>query len=125
MVSAVPKGNSTNAKKPVSLEVYADDKTHGIKHSVLVCPTLIVETLNNMFLETKMVHLYKNFVLYGSILLSMHWRDTCAMHDDVKEANGTWNDRVLASVMEEYKNQVLSSEHPFVTFVGASRIQTI
>ncbi len=43
-------------KKTVSLEVYVDDKKHGVKDLVLTCPNVFVQNLNDMCLDSKMVH---------------------------------------------------------------------
>ncbi len=61
-----------------------------------------------------MIHLYKHFVLRGSVLLSEYWREACTEHKTQKEGN-TWSDGLFAIIMKEYKNQVLSSEHAVAT----------
>ncbi len=66
-----------DAKEPASLEVYADDKKHGVKYLVLTCLTIFIQTLHDVCLDAKIVCLYKHFVLHGSILLSMYWREAC------------------------------------------------
>ncbi len=69
-VSAVPKSAGADPTKPVSLEIYTNDKTKGIEYLVLYFPSLLIQTLGEMCLDNKMVHLYKHFVLCRSILLS-------------------------------------------------------
>ena len=61
-VSAVPKGDGTDVKRPASLDVFGDDKSKRIEYLVLKCLTVFVQTLNNMCFNAEMVHLYKNFV---------------------------------------------------------------
>ncbi len=80
-------------EKTANLNVYTDGKKHGVECSMLTCPTEFVQTLNDMCSDAKMMCLYKHFVLCGSILLSMYWREACAICDDKKVVDGTlkWN----------------------------------
>ncbi len=39
-VSAMPKSTGAETLKPVSLEIYTDNETKGIKYSVLQCPSI-------------------------------------------------------------------------------------
>ncbi len=102
-ISAIPKSTSAESKKPVSLEIYTNDETKGIKYSVLRCLSVFVQTLGEMYSDTEMIHLYKHFILRGSILLSEYWREACTEHKTQKEGN-TWSDRSFAIIMKEYKN---------------------
>ncbi len=68
-ISAVSKGTSTYSEKPDSLEVYVNDKKHGVEYSVVTCLNLFVQTFNNMCLDAEIVNLYKHFVLCRRILL--------------------------------------------------------
>ncbi len=70
---------------------------------MLSWPTGFIQTLDNMWLDAKMVWLYKHFVLCESIILSMYWREACVMQNNKKEAEGTWKDRDFAPIMKECK----------------------
>ncbi len=109
-ISAVPKSTGTYPTKPVSLEIYTDDKTKGIEYLMLRFPSVVIQTLGKMCSDTKMVRLYRHFVLHGSIILSEYSREACAEHKNWKEGN-VRRDRSFAIIMREYKNQLLSSEH--------------
>ncbi len=54
-VSAIPMSTGTDASKLVSLEVYADNKKRGVQYLVLTCPTVFVQTLGKMSLDTELV----------------------------------------------------------------------
>ncbi len=54
-VSAMSKSTSMDAKEPASLEVYADDKKHGVKYLVLTCLTIFIQTLHDVCLDAKIV----------------------------------------------------------------------
>ena len=69
-VSAVPKSTGAEPTKLVSLEIYTDDETKRIEYLVLRCLSVFVQTLGEMCLDMEMIHLYKHFVLCGSVLLS-------------------------------------------------------
>ncbi len=49
-VSAVPKSTSVETVKPVSLDIYTDNKTKGIQYSGLQCPSVFTQTLGEMCL---------------------------------------------------------------------------
>ncbi len=99
-VSAIPKSTGAESTKPVSLEIYTDDKTKGIEYSVLRCPSVFVQTLGEMCSDTEMIRLYKHFVLCGSVLLSEYWREACTEHKDNQEGN-TWSNGLFAIIMKE------------------------
>lgn len=82
-----------------TLKVFANDQKHGVKYLVPKCPTVFVQTLDNMCLDAEMVHLYKYFVLCGSSLLSTYWREACNNNDNEKEANSVLKDRAFASIV--------------------------
>ncbi len=67
-VSAIPKGNGTNAKKQLVKNSILMTK-HGVQYLMLTCPTVLIQALNNMCLDTEMVCLYKHFILHRSIIL--------------------------------------------------------
>ncbi len=69
-VSAVPKSTGAEPTKPVSLEIYTNDETKGIEYLVLQCPYVFTQTIGEMCSDTKMIRLYKHYVLCGSVLLS-------------------------------------------------------
>ncbi len=98
-------------QKTASLEVYAKNKKHSIKFSVLKFMTVFIQILNNMCSKAEMVYLYERFVLHRSIFLSTYWRVACAIDNDKKEIDGTWKDWAFDSIVKEYKNWVLSSIH--------------
>ncbi len=102
-ISAVTKSTGAESSKPVSLEIYTDNETKGIEYLVLRCPSVFIQTLGEMCLDTEMIHLYKHFVLRGSFLLSEYWREACMEHRNQKEGD-TWSDRLFAIIMKEYKN---------------------
>ncbi len=102
-------------KKPASLKVYTNNKKYGVKYLVLPCPTIFIQTLNDMCLDTEMVHLYNYFVPSRSILISTYWKEACAMNKDKLEADDTWKEGAFALTMKEYKNCVLSSKHSVAT----------
>ncbi len=102
-VSAIPKSTGADPAKLVSLEIYIDNKTKGIKYSVLQCPSVFVQTLGEMCLDTDIMHLYKHFVLCRSVLLSEYLREACAEHQNQKEGN-VWNNRLFAIITKEFKN---------------------
>ncbi len=81
-ISAIPKSTGAEPTKPVSLEIYTDNKTKGIEYSVLRCPSVFTQTLGEMCKDREMIHLYKHFVLHGSVLLSEYWREACTEHRD-------------------------------------------
>ncbi len=56
-VSAVPKSTGAESTKPVSLEIYTDDKTKRIEYLVLQCPSVFVQTLGEMCSDTEMIRL--------------------------------------------------------------------
>ncbi len=86
-VSALLKSIVKDAKNLVSLEVYANNETKGVKYLVLTCPTVFVQTLGDMCLDTKIVRLYEHCVLRRSNLLSTYWREACAKNSDKKTGN--------------------------------------
>ncbi len=109
-----PKSSSTDPTKLVSLEIYTNNETKGIEYLVLQCPSLFIQTLGDMCLDTKMVHLYKHFVLCWSILRSEYWREAHVDHKNQKEGS-VWSDGLFVIITREYKNQVLSGEHAVAT----------
>ncbi len=42
-VSAVPKGDGTDVKRPASLDVFGDDKSKRIEYLVLKCLTVFIQ----------------------------------------------------------------------------------
>ncbi len=79
-VSAIPKSTSVDPTKLVSLEIYNNNKTKRIEYLVIQCPSVFIQTLGEMCLDTKMVRLFEHFVLHGSILLPEYWREACVDH---------------------------------------------
>ncbi len=69
-VSAVPKSTSVETVKPVSLEIYTENKTKGIEYLVLRCPSVFSQTLREMLSDTEMIRLYEHSVLCRIVLLS-------------------------------------------------------
>ncbi len=102
-ISAIPKSTGAEPTKPVSLEIYTDNETKGIKYLVLQCPSVFVQTLGVMCSDTEMIRLYKHFVLCGSILVSEYWREAYTEHKNRKEGD-TWSDGSFTIIMKEYKN---------------------
>ncbi len=74
-ISALPKSTGADPVKPVSLEIYTNDETKRVEYSLLRCPSVFTQRLGEMCLDTKMIRLYKHFVLCRSILLSEYWRE--------------------------------------------------
>ncbi len=71
-VSTIPKSTGAEPLKPVSLEIFTNKETKGIEYLVLQCPSVFVQTLGEMCLDTEMIRLYEHFILHGSILLSKY-----------------------------------------------------
>ncbi len=110
-VSAILKGEGTNSKMPASLEVFADNEKHGVKYSVLKCPTVFVQTLNEMCLDMEMIYLYEHFVLCMPFLLSLLWTEVHSNNNDECEADIIWREGAFAIILRFYKNKVLSGKH--------------
>ncbi len=111
-VSAIPKGDGTDNKKPETLEVFADNEKHGVEYLVLKYPEVFTQTLNDMCLDTDMIHLHEYFVLCGTILLSSYWgHATNDYIDAFDSAHNTWKKGAFAKIMKTYKNTVLSVEN--------------
>ncbi len=89
-VSVVPKSTGTDTPKPVSLQIYTDNESKGKEYSVLLCPTVFLQTIGELCSDTEKMRLYEHFVLRGSTLLSEYWSEACAEHKDRKEGNA-WN----------------------------------
>lgn len=62
----------TRVQKTNPTGSFENNEKHGVEYLVLKCATVFVETLNSMFLDAKMLHLYKHFVLHKSSLLSSY-----------------------------------------------------
>ncbi len=110
-VSAIPKRESTNAKKPASQVVFADDKKHGVEYLVLKYPNVFVQTLNEMCLDTEMICLCEHFVLRRTSLLSSYWTDDCSNNMNEHETDETRKKGAFEKVMRSCKNKILSSEN--------------
>ncbi len=76
---------------PASLEVFADNEKHGVKYSVLKCPTVFVQTLNEMCLDMEMIYLYEHFVLCMTFLLSLLWTEVHSNNIDECEVDIIWS----------------------------------
>ncbi len=113
-VSAIPKSTGADTTRPICLEAYADNEIKGVNYSVLTCPTVFVQTFQEMCLDTDIVCLYKHFILRGSNLLSMYWREAYTKTSD-KKTGKVWDKGTFASIMKEYMNWVLSINHDVVT----------
>ncbi len=74
--------------------------------------TVFTQTLNEMYSDTEVIHLYEYFELHGTILLSSYWapatNDNIAEFDSVEK---TWKEGAFAKIMKTYKNKVLSREN--------------
>ncbi len=92
--------------------VFAGNDKHGVKYSVLKCPTVFTQTLNDLCSDMEKICLYKYFVLHEMTLLSFYWEQ--ATMDNINEFNSvdnTWIEGAFAKIIKTYKNKVFSGEN--------------